>query len=343
MILAILQFLPNTPHNLVRADSFSKFQTICGDIEQNSYLAAHAACHATMNGISRIIASHANIDDAESLCEGMERLLTDDTFDALVIPGLIAPTLQDFICDRCRTQSKTRDFRIFFDMPQSAIPEELIRRQKSLPRFASLSWPYLSTITPGRRSAEWLPASCFVAPLALGTAAYLRGTHDMPSLSNDIADTLSQEGIDVLVSKIVDRRHVVALHKHKNTAESPIPKSRFQDAALPAAKKCAPLDETAPISNEDLQFEAELQQTLEIKCTECLHAHPVNNRDLWGALARTVTAVLMHAKMRGTILNYHVRCDEETASWGTPEAPVVEILIEYPKRVRTVKFNVSQN
>ena len=85
----------------------------------------------------------------------------------------------------------------------------------------------------------------------------------------------------------------------------------------------------------------ELLAALETRCAEVIHTHPKNDANLWAALARTVTAELIHARDKGYIRKYHVRCDAETASWGTPETPVVEILIDFPKRVREVKFNVS--
>ena len=82
-----------------------------------------------------------------------------------------------------------------------------------------------------------------------------------------------------------------------------------------------------------------LKEALEDRTQDVLMQHTTNNPMLWSALTRTATALLMDAKTRGLIESYKVRCDEETASWGTPESPVVEILIKFPIRVSNIKFD----
>lgn len=343
--LGIIQSLPNAPQNIVRTGAFSKFQAICGLIERTDYLAAHAACHATMNGIARTTAAHADISRPESLFDALSRILADENPDsgvrALVIPGLTDPRLQIEICGRCRETAKQRAFDIFFDPPPDATVASVIAQQQALPRFASLCWPYVPTVTPGRRDTTILPPSCLIAPLALATATHLRGVHDMPDPDPDGATTLAKHGIRVLMPKTVDRRRVLSLF-YVSAADATSYASPFRDAGTPRRANISTAGDAAQaISQDEIRFETELQETLQAKCAECLRAHPVNNRDLWGALSRTVTSVLMHAKSRGRITGYHVRCDEETAGWGTPDVPVVEILIRYPKRVRSVKFNVN--
>lgn len=82
-----------------------------------------------------------------------------------------------------------------------------------------------------------------------------------------------------------------------------------------------------------------LKEALEDRSQDVLMQHTSNNPMLWSALTRTATALLMDAKTRGLIEAYKVRCDEETASWGTPESPVVEIMIKFPVRVSNIKFD----
>lgn len=91
------------------------------------------------------------------------------------------------------------------------------------------------------------------------------------------------------------------------------------------------IQDTIRIREQDI--ENALLAEIEDKTAPLLAQYP-NNRSLWKALERTATAVLRTAKERNLILNYHVRCDEETASWGTPTSPVVEILLRFPRRVQ---------
>ncbi len=340
--LGILQSLPNAPRNPVRTDSFSKFQAICGYIEREDYLAAHAACHATMNGIERTTAVHADMTSAESIFGALSRILADETaagiIRALVIPGLTDFALQTAICDRCREAASQRPFDIFFDPPEAAGLSEILSHQKTLPRFASLCMPYVATVTPGRRSADLLPPSCLIAPLALSAATHLRGVHDMPGLSRDDAATLARCGVRVMMPKTADRRRVLALF-YADQSDAPASTAKTQ----PRGNIVRSDDAAQAISDEEIRFEAELAQTLQMQCAECLRAHPANNRDLWAALSRAATSALMHAKSRGQITGYRVRCDEETASRGNPDCPAVEIVIQYPKRVRSVTLNIGSD
>lgn len=340
--LGIIQSLPHAPRNPVRTDSFSKFQAICGLIEREDYLAAHAACHATMNGIERTTAVHADISSAESIFGALSRILADETpgggIRTLVIPGLTDFALQTAVCDRCREAASQRPFDVFFDPPEAADFSEIIAHQKTLPRFASLCLPYVATVTPGRRSADLLPPSCLIAPLALATATHLRGVHDMPGLSRDDAATLARGGVRVMMPKTIDRRRVLSLFYAGQSD------ALACNAQMPPRGNIVWSDGAAQaISDEEARFEAELEEMLQTQCAECLRAHPVNNRDLWAALSRAATSALMHAKSHGKIAGYRVRCDEETASWGYPDCPAVEIVIQYPKRVRSVKLNVGSD
>lgn len=334
MQIAILQYLPKHPRNPVKTDRFAQFQNICGMLENENYLAAHAACHATMNRIPRVLAADANIADIDDLKRAFALLLSHDTFDALIIPGLTDTVIQDQLCDFCRPYIAETPFKIFLDVPQNASLDDIVKRQSLLPRFASCCWPYIDTVTPGRRSSDALPASCLVAPLVFATAPYLRGVHEPPTLSDDDACYLDENGVCVLCTKIVAHRRVVGIRSPMTPIQTDT-NIDFVDILRPN-----PNDEHIA-DPQETAFERTLMTILNERCADVLKTHTRNNRDLWAALARTVTAVLMHEKSSGHIKNYRVRCDEETASWGERNAPVVEIIIEYPKRVRCVKFNVE--
>lgn len=76
------------------------------------------------------------------------------------------------------------------------------------------------------------------------------------------------------------------------------------------------------------------------RCDDLIAEYP-NGPGLWKSLERTATAVLKDAKDRNLILQYRVRCDAETASWGTPTAPVVEILLKFPRRVQQIQLSMG--
>lgn len=341
MILAIIQRLPLHPTHVIRTDTFAKFQRFCGMLEQDSYLAGHAACHATMNGIERTLAADADISNFTSIATAAEALFAEGPFDALVVPGLTDAMTQKALCDLCQRHFDDFDFRLFLDAPRREDAATILKNQQILPRFATYAWPWISTVTPGRRSAEFLPPSCLIAPLALGTAEYLRGVHELEP-SPDQAETLHEKGVEVMVNTIVNRRTVVT----RLAPEVPKPKSseerinQFFEIADPNLVQITdPIQ--SKIERDEAAVEAMLLDSINRRCDAILRQMPLNNSGLWNALKRTATSVLMDAKSRGLITQYHVRCDEETASWGTPTTPVVEIIIGFPKRVKQVNF-ISQ-
>lgn len=337
MKLAIIQSLPSCPEHVIRTDSFAKFQDLCGLIEQSSYLAAHAACHASMNGMSRILAVHAPISQLDGLITALDSIFKAGPWDALVIPGLTDFIFQKEIAAHCLKFSDHFDFKLFLDPPKSATPAEIVDHQKSLPRFACFAWPWISTVTHGRRSPEWLPPSCVIAPLALGCTDHLRGVHELDKISSSDAHILRNHDVEVLVNKTIQRRPVIGLFPHESSHSTQPLKSDFVEIPLPNTEPSFS-DENAVAQNA---FEIEITQKLHQRCDELIQMYPKNDASLWSALERTAISILSDAKMRGQILKYHVRCDEETASWGTKEAPVVEVLIEYPKRVKEIHFRMK--
>lgn len=338
MILAIIQTLPNHPRHVVRTDSFAKFQNICGMLEQTNYLAAHAACHATMNGISRTLAKDADISDKASIEQAIAALFEAGPFDALVIPGLTDDERQKEVCECCQNHVSDFEFRIFLDPPKSAAAADIIAHQKALPRFASYCWPWIPTITPGRRSAEVLPPSCLIAPLALGCATWLKGVHDLDNISGDDACDLSECDVEVMTVKTINRRPVIGRFAPLKPVAQPRPMQAFVDVPGIFADPKADADRD---DGDKTSIETAIQEALREQCNTIIKQYPKNDASLWSALQRTAISILSGYQSRDLIKAYHVRCDAETASWGTAEAPVVEVLVEYPKRVREIRFCVK--
>ena len=314
MILAIIQHLPKNPRRVVRTDSFARFQAICGMIEQESYLAAKA-----------------------SITQAIDAIFEAGPFDALVLPGLTDFELQKFVCECCQNHVAAFEFRLFLDPAKSLDVREIIKHQKALPRFASYCWPWISTVTPGRRSAELLPPSCLIAPLALGCATWLKGVHDWEGLSQDDACDLSECDVEVMTQKTINRRPVIGRFAPLRPVVQPRPMQEFVD--VPGVYPNA--DDEDRDEGDKSSLETAIQEELHAKCDTLIKQYPKNDASLWSALQRTAISVLNGYQSRGLIKAYHVRCDAETASWGTAEAPVVEVLVEYPKRVREIRFCVK--
>ncbi len=342
MILAIVQTLPKHPQRLVRVDSFASFQSLCGMIEDTSYLAAHAACHGKMNGISRILAADADIADLSSVRHALDLVFNGGPFDALVIPGLTDAAQQLEICAMCQPHCLDFDFRLFLDPPQRTETAKITKLQAMLPRFASYCWPYVSTVTPGRRSAEWIPPSCLIAPLALGTATHLRGVHDLPSMSPDDIALLNENHVEIMVNRRQGPRTVVAALVPPSHA-APQPTNAFTEVqGIPVHDDEPQTSVDAQIEAKESAIEAQILAEVEMHARDLYKQYVKNDAMLWSALTRSATAVLMQARSTGLIKSYKVRCDAETASWGTPDTPVVEILLEFPKRVKQARFSVER-
>ncbi len=338
MILAIIQSIPNHPPKVVRTDTFAKFQHVCGMIEQQSYLAAHAACHATMNGFTTTIVADADIQNDASLQSALEFIFNAGPFDALVIPGLTDATKQKHVCDICTAHLTDFQFKLFLDPERSDSTQNIIIKQQTLPRFASYAWPWVATLTPGRRSSEVLPPSTLIPALALHITDKLRGVHELDSISASDSEILNDNGVLVLVKKTMDRRPVISIKSAYVAApKQQLNPNSFVDVTPPSkVQNDDPIQ--AQIDQKEAAIEAMLLDQVNARCDSILKQNPLNNERLWKSLERTATAVLMDAKMRGLIKTYHVRCDEETASWGTPTTPVVEILITFAKRVKQLKL-----
>ncbi len=343
MNLAIIQNLPKHPQRLVRVDSFAQFQAICGLIEDTSYLAAHAACHAKMNGISRVLAADADIADVSSIRRALDLAFNGGPFDALVIPGLTDAALQLQVCTICQPHCLDFNFRLFLDPPQHTESTKIAQLQSMLPRFATFCWPYVSTVTPGRRSAEMLPPSCLIAPLALGTAAWLRGVHVLPSLSPDDIALLGENHVALMLNRRQGPRTIVTcLEPPSHSVPQPI--SAFSEVqGVPV--RDIPGPETSidtQLEAKESAIEAKILAEVEMHARDLYKQYVKNDAMLWSALTRSATAVLMQARSTGQIKSFKVRCDAETATWGTPDTPVVEILLEFPKRVKQARFSVER-
>ncbi|MFA5624195.1 MAG: hypothetical protein WC966_03925 [Bradymonadales bacterium] len=344
--LAIIGDCPKDVKRTVRVSSFSQFQRICGELESDSYLAGHAACHATMNGFDRVLFSKADIASLEAVLVSLRELVAQGSFDILVIPGLVDFEAQARVCDELSALEPQFYFRLLLDLPQDVGFEDAIERQSKAALWLKYVMPWVLTHSPGRRSEEWLPASAVAGALIARLRESLRGVHALADWSREDAAYLAEHGVAALY--VFGQRAMVGLYP-ENVAKAP---ARANIAHVEASISM-PVERIRPMNLADMatdelsalseaEVEVELLSAIDKRCAEIMKQYPRNDKSLWQALRRSAEAVLRPAKEKATIKRYFVRCDEETASWGTPTSPVMEILLEFPKRVSQVQIKTRR-
>lgn len=322
--IAIIGSAPNGTTGPVRAASFKQFQELLGFLEQarpGGWPGAHAACHAFMNGVERVVfAGVKSAADSQQHPQPWEEALA--SVMASEEPSLVvAPGASEAVQEALATlmdkawQQGARSV-LLMDPSSRLRPEEVlpwwkVKNYASNPAVRGC-WPPVSTLTPGRRNYETLPASCLVGPLLLGTAAELKGLHETPGLPPDVQQNLVQAEFAVLEPRGV-RGHPGLL------AQVPLPdneRPKLQDAP-----------DATP---------GRLQTRLQEAIADLLDKP--NSPGLWKTIERRATAVLVEMQERGEISGFHVRCDAETNEGSS--SPVVEVLLRQPQRVRELVVRV---
>jgi len=154
----------------VQSDSFERLTRFVGNMEQagaSEYPALHAACHALMNGVDRVIfAGVEDPIDEQQWVEALKRLFKSDPLAVVVAPGGPPAALSEAFC----ALPYTRQSCLWLDSD----PGDHDGRIRAAPQI-------VPTTSPGRRSMEALPATALIAPLHLGTTTALRGVHQRPT------------------------------------------------------------------------------------------------------------------------------------------------------------------
>lgn len=345
LTLAIIGTCPKELRRVVRTSKFADFQRICGELEAHSYLAGHAACHATMNGFERVLFAAATPDSEPALTQALRDLVQQGPFDALVVPGLVDLDLQLAICEEFEGLAPQFVARILFDAPQKMPVEDVVTHQARMPDFAHIVMPWVMTHSPGRRVEECLPPSTVAAALCCYITQNLRGVHRLSDTwSVEDAAYCAQHGVCGLYT--FGRRSQIGLYKQSHTASGDVLHAQEDIVSMPL-ERLGPLTqgphaEPMPFSQHESAVEAQLMAQIDARCAGVLQSYSANNSALWQALRRSAESVLRVAKEEGKILHYVVRCDEETASWGTPTSPVMEILLSFPQRVSQLHICTSK-
>lgn len=341
MILALAQRLPTQPRRVIRTSAFADFQHLCGLLERESYRAGHAACHASMNGFSRVLAANADIEDQNSVKAALHALFEAGPFDALAFCAPLKADTLELVLDICAQKANDFDFLLFLDPERGEAVEDIIENQKALPTFARYAYPWVKTLSPGRRSYECLPPSCFAPALCLGLSHKLKGVHELDELSpNDAAD-LADAGIAVMHSPDL-RTGIILLQDSKKQADEILDTKENFSTPFMAGLSNRLEDGMDMLDPSESAIQARLLEAIDQKCADVLRQSTTNGPLLWSSLKRSAISVLRDAQSRGSLKAYHVRCDEETASWGDENSPVIEILLSFEKRVKELRFSVGR-
>lgn len=154
----------------VQTDSFDRMQRFIGQLELAScaeYPAMHAAYHAFLNGVDRVIFCGVEEPErVESWTAALERLFKSDPLPVVVAPGGPSGALAEAF----RALPFTRAAFLWVDRVAGERYDNV--------RAASQSVP---TVSPGRRSFEELRATALIAPLHLETTRALKGRHERPT------------------------------------------------------------------------------------------------------------------------------------------------------------------
>lgn len=330
LTLGLIGACPKGVQGPAAFDAFARFQQHLGELEAvpaGSYPVAHAACSAFMNGVPRV--AFAGVDDAgrpEAWAQAVTRLF-DAWEPALVAaPGLVDPALaRALVAAFAARAQRLRDREppaLWLDAPDRAGASAVLAHAIAVGADGEgvrVAAPWIPTLTPGRRQYERLPATCLLAPLALGCAGELKGVSEPESpFSLDELARLEAAGVGVLAS-VGPRRLVGAAFRLERSKVPPFG---------------APSDTPPDFDEAATAIERELDEL-----SVHLQHQGLQGPSLWRSLVREASTLLNGYKARGVIAGFVVRCDESTGC--TPDGhPVVEVGLAVPRRVEQVVLHV---
>jgi len=331
LTLGLLGTCPKGVQGPAAFDTFARFQEHLGELEAapaGSYPVAHAACSAFMNGLPRV-AFAGVVDPArpEAWAEAVTRLFDawEPTLVAapgLVDPALVRPLVTAFAGRVARLSGREPPV-LWLDVPDRAGAAAVLAHATAVGADGEgvrVAAPWVPTLTPGRRQYERLPATCLVAPLALGLVGALKGVSEPePPYSLDDLARLEAAGAAVLAA-VGPRRLVGAAF----ALERP---------------KVPPLGPQAPVPPGFDEAAATIERELDDLSVTLQH-QGLKGPSLWKSLVREATTLLNGYKARGVIAGFVVRCDESTGSTAEGH-PVVEVGLAVPSRVEQVVLHVG--
>ena len=155
----------------VQADGVVRLERFIGRLEaapQERFPAMHAAWHAFLNGVDRVIFSAVGGDETDAdWVAALKRLFTSDPIGVVVAPGGPSGPLAQAFCDL----PFTRTACLWVDSDPGLALDERVR-------VASQVVP---TVPPGSRTPSPLPATALIGPLHGGACQALKGQHSAPT------------------------------------------------------------------------------------------------------------------------------------------------------------------
>lgn len=276
----------------------------------------HAAAQALMHDVGRVTLTvprnHGSYADA-----ALDSLDSQPT-ELLIAPGLTDPDALSELVERVAQLEDPPP--ILFDVAHRATLAEAIHVRDHLAEAASGAiplhgvLPWTRSLTPGRPGPELVPGSCAAGALWFGHADHLRGLHALER-HLDPSTRASLQAHDFLVLIAEGRRGVISIL-----------------GGAPGAKR----DEDQPLG-----LEARLQAQIEKACASVVRGETASKR-LWPLLERQATTVLRDWQRRGAIIDFSVRCDEETNDGAPIEAPVLAVEFALPRRVSSFTLRMER-
>ncbi len=328
LAVGIVGTSPCDARGVRRFARFADVQRVLGELEAvrpGTFPAGHAACHALMNGVPRVV-FHGVGDVAREAPGAVQTLVRGGEVALIVVPGLQATEVTGAVVSAFEAERRLAgasaagsDVTLWLDTPAGVPLRELAQQRRDA---AQASWavryvvPPVRTISPGCRAFESLPATCLVAPLALGCTAALRGVHEIDAPCDaELRRELVAAGCGVLEARGLRRLVHLA-------------------AALPVL----PSTEPPPVEGAE-GLSARIEAALEDACRG-MGDGPAPGPALWKSLERQAQAVLARFQQAGDIEAFVARCDADTNE-GALAGPVVEVLVRLPRRVRSVVVRLA--
>jgi hypothetical protein len=303
---------------ILRAGNFAKFQNHVGRLEEHGpeqFPAGYAVGHALMNDVAGVL--FYGVENARhpgQLREAVRDLATQSGLRMLVVPGLTDEVVVEELI------AAVGDFAarltLWLDPPVDSLPDDVVAFRSRLSgnrQSVRVAWPWVPTVSPGRRTSEELPPSCLIGPLYVGSVKRLQGAHELglpPAPA--VKSMLKAARCGLLVR--TGKRRLIAL-------DFPDPIGR-------------PAGESDPLTLDE-KIEAALDDISARKL-----AAGLRGKSLWKNIERESRPVMLGFQRRGEILSYRLQCDEET-NQGEPAGVHIEVWYNTPRRVAEVILKIS--
>lgn len=316
------------PGALLRVGRLADLERHLGSLAERPSLVAHAAAHAFMGGVDRILIGAPRDEAPRAWAEALTALCGAGA-SAVLAPGDLNPAIARALVDAISawTSSARSAPALWLDSPAVAAADIITYRAELAPALAPI-WlvtPAVRALTPGRPRPERIGGCTVVGALVMGSAHELGALVEVER--RYAPDDLERLRADGRVAALVARgpRRLVGL------AWPPPPIAVHDQAIVGANAAGAGEDDVAP-PRDDL--EARILRAVQ-DATEPIIADRAggpHGASLWPALERAARVVLDGFVASGAITEFALRAADGE----------VEVGYRTAKRVREVKVSVAR-